>query len=185
MRLVRLTYDDTCDRIIHPTQLFMECAPGKCPSLARTNPEGEQEQAQAQEGEEGPRLCSNTAIQARRFPPTEVFKVRPWVCCSSTAPWIKPRNNPHSSIYLPSYTDQTCDRGWALRTAAPARKGAVLIEYLGEVVTMEEGQARMRRMTGQHDFYFASLEAGLLLDAGPMGSDARFAKCVLSQGCGC
>ena len=55
-----------------PTQLFMECAPGKCPSLARTKPEGEEEQ----EGEEGPRLCSNTAIQARRFPPTEVFKVR-------------------------------------------------------------------------------------------------------------
>lgn len=45
-------------------------------------------------------------------------------------------------------------------------------------MTMEEGQDRMRRMTGQHDFYFASLEAGLLLDAGPMGSDARFAKCV-------
>ncbi len=71
---------------------------------------------------------------------------------------------------------QTCDRGWALRTKAVAAKGTVLIEYLGEVVTMEEGQARMRRMTGEHDFYFASLEAGLLLDAGPMGSDARFAK---------
>lgn len=40
------------------TQLFMECAPGKCPSLA-----------------EGQRFCSNMAIQERRFHPTEVFKV--------------------------------------------------------------------------------------------------------------
>jgi hypothetical protein len=47
---------------------------------------------------------------------------------------------------------------------------------------MEEAQARMRKMTGEHDFYFASLEAGLLLDAGPMGSDARFAKCVYGFG---
>lgn len=39
-------------------QLFMECAPGKCPSLA-----------------EGQRFCSNMAIQERRFHPTEVFKV--------------------------------------------------------------------------------------------------------------
>lgn len=48
----------------------MECAPGKCPSLARKPDAG----AEEEEGE-GPRLCSNTAIQARRFHPTEVFKV--------------------------------------------------------------------------------------------------------------
>lgn len=146
----------------------MECVPGKCPSLT-----------------DGQRFCANMAIQERRFHATEVFKVR----CETTTPQhqqqrvvrikINHSASPtthHQSTQPPT---QTCDRGWALRAAAGARKGTVLIEYLGEVVTAEEAQARMRRMTREHDFYVASLEAGLLLDAGPMGSDARFAKYVI------
>lgn len=41
---------------------------------------------------------------------------------------------------------------------------------------MDEISRRTEEMTGDHDFYFAALEEGLVLDAGPMGSEARFAK---------
>jgi hypothetical protein len=59
-----------CDSNCMNRQLFMECAPGKCPSLGpRLSPAEE-------EGEVAKRFCSNMAIQERRFHPTEVFKVR-------------------------------------------------------------------------------------------------------------
>ena len=41
---------------------------------------------------------------------------------------------------------------------------------------MDEIHRRTGAMTMEHDFYFAALEEGLILDAGPMGSEARFAK---------
>ena len=84
------------------------------------------------------------------------------------------------SLYLHTHDDnenhQTRDRGWALRTTAAVPRGTRIIEYLGEVVTMDVCQARMGAMTSHDDYYFASLAGQLLLDAGPMGSDARFAK---------
>lgn len=47
---------------------------------------------------------------------------------------------------------------------------------VGEVTTMDEIEVRLESMTAEHDFYFAALYDGLVLDAGPMGSEARFAK---------
>jgi hypothetical protein len=41
---------------------------------------------------------------------------------------------------------------------------------------MDEIDRRIKAMTAEHDFYFAALQEGLVLDAGPMGSQARFAK---------
>ena len=35
---------------------------------------------------------------------------------------------------------------------------------------------RLRKLGQNGDFYFASLDGNLVLDAGPMGSDARFAN---------
>jgi SET domain-containing protein len=71
---------------------------------------------------------------------------------------------------------QTESRGWGLRTTEVVAKNTLLIEYMGEVITMDEVDDRFEGRTVREDFYFASLDRNLVLDAGPMGSDARFAK---------
>lgn len=78
---------------------------------------------------------------------------------------------------------RTQGRGWALRTREEVEKGTLLIEYRGEVVTMEEAQTRMRSMSAGQDYYFAALEGELVLDAGPMGSEARFANHSCAPNC--
>jgi hypothetical protein len=47
---------------------------------------------------------------------------------------------------------------------------------MGEVVTTDECMRRMSNYEENEDFYFASLGGGLMLDAKPMGSVARFAN---------
>ena len=77
----------------------------------------------------------------------------------------------------------TRERGWALRTKESVGREEMLIEYMGEVVSMEEAQGRMKEMTSIHDYYFAALEGDLILDAGPMGSEARFANHSCAPNC--
>lgn len=52
-----------------------------------------------------------------------------------------------SLIIISIHPPQTCDRGWALRAKAAAKKGAVLLEYLGEVVTAEEVYGIVRHVS--------------------------------------
>jgi len=78
---------------------------------------------------------------------------------------------------------RTRERGWALRTKERVGREEMLIEYTGEVVSMEEAQGRMKGMTSIHDYYFAALEGELILDAGPMGSEARFANHSCAPNC--
>ena len=151
------------------TQLFMECLMGKCPTLR---------------GDE--KFCANMTIQERSFAGTEVFKVKQRRCHFFPLLFICSRvmesktQDAHDDMlltYLPYHNTQTPECGWALRTTQPVKRGTLIIEYMGEVTTMDEVQRRTKEgYTGDHDFYFASLEGHLVLDAGPMGSDARFAK---------
>lgn len=105
-----------------------------------------------------PMSCGNTCIQERTFPPTEVFR-----------------------------TEE--GRGFGLRLAkdtvtVPA--GTLMQEYLGEVITLDECKKRLMFLGDEDygcDFYFASLSAQLILDAKPMGSDARFANHSCSPNC--
>ncbi|CAN0355861.1 unnamed protein product, partial [Phaeothamnion confervicola] len=79
-------------------------------------------------------------------------------------------------------------RGWGLRLVDPAGApaGALMHEYLGEVIDMAECRERLGRL-GQDgrgsDFYFASLGGDLVLDAAPMGSQARFANHSCAPNC--
>jgi len=107
--------------------VYMECAPGCCPSLAP-----------------GEVYCCNSSIQTRSFPRTEVFK--------------------------------TGDKGWAMRLLEDVEADTILVEYLGEVITETECLDRMASYAHGDDFYFMALDAGLVLDARPMGSTARFAN---------
>ena len=67
-------------------------------------------------------------------------------------------------------------KGWALRVQEDVGENEVLVEYLGEVITTQECLERMAGYSATDDFYFAGLGNGLMLDAKPMGSVARFAN---------
>ena len=66
--------------------------------------------------------------------------------------------------------------GFGLRVVNAVGENTILIEYLGEVITAAECTARMQTYSLHDDFYFAALDSGLMLDAKPCGSTARFAN---------
>lgn len=59
----------------------------------------------------------------------------------------------------------------------------IIIEYLGEILTANDCQARMSEYEEQDDFYFASLGNGLMIDAKYCGSLARFANHSCEPNC--
>eukprot|EP00904_Undaria_pinnatifida_P009167 jgi/Undpi1/5380/HiC_scaffold_2.g00661.m1 len=108
----------------------------------------------------GAKHCLNNAIQTRSFPSTEIFRTAE-------------------------------GRGWGLRLSDEkgADAGTLLHEYLGQVIGMDECRKRLRKVGrkgvegSSSDFYFASLDGNLVLDAGPMGSEARFANHSCAPNC--
>lgn len=83
---------------------------------------------------------------------------------------IQSKSFPSVEVYRTEYC------GWGLRVTEDVPEGAVIIEYLGEVITSSTLMERMAEYDANHDFYFASLDKGLILDAKAMGSTARFAN---------
>ena len=63
------------------------------------------------------------------------------------------------------------------------KPGRIVAEYLGQVVTCDEGKRRMATYEEYDDFYFMSLGNGLMLDAKSMGSDARFINHCCDPNC--
>ncbi|CAN0419113.1 unnamed protein product, partial [Scytosiphon promiscuus] len=67
--------------------------------------------------------------------------------------------------------------GWSIR------------RFSQKVITMDECRKRLRKVGrkgvegSSSDFYFASLDGNLVLDGGPMGSEARFANHSCSPNC--
>ena len=51
--------------------------------------------------------------------------------------------------------------------------GALIIEYIGEVITEEEMLLRVESSGSRH-FYFMSLTDSLVIDGMTMGNDSRF-----------
>ena len=102
------------------------------------------------------KYCANTIIQQKLASPTEVFETEN-------------------------------GRGWGLRCTKALTRKSIVIEYMGEVLTREEAMDRMENTPADSDFYFASLGTmlgqNLMLDAGPMGSNARFANHSCDPNC--
>jgi hypothetical protein len=96
---------------------------------------------------------------------------------------VKTKGNSSSS--KSSQRKRTVDshRGHGLRLLEPVKAGTILSEYLGEVITAEEGLRRMAGYAPGEDFYFAGLASGLMLDAKVMGSVARFANHSCDPSC--
>jgi len=88
--------------------------------------------------------------------------------CRNTC--IQLRLFPRTEVYRSSLC------GYALRVIEDVEPNTIIAEYLGEVITSAECGKRMREYTESDDFYFAALGSGLMLDAQPMGSIARFAN---------
>lgn len=62
----------------------------------------------------------------------------------------------------------------ALRDFEP---NAFILEYRGELISVEESEHRMLTMyEGRSNYYFLNVDAGTVLDAGRKGSEARFAN---------
>lgn len=70
---------------------------------------------------------------------------------------------------------QTRERGWGLRTLVDIKKGTLITEYRGEVISQQTCEERMRTVyKDQKNFYFFDYRNGEVLDASTKGSDARF-----------
>ena len=160
---------------------------------------------QQQHREQEQQYCANTTIQTRNFPAVEVFLTEYPTAATTTAATATPSlatsvvsdcssNNTKSSnassargrppkVSGASKITASVSRGYGLRLLQPVRKGTIIIEYLGEVITAAEGLRRMNEYAVGDDFYFAGLEGGLMLDAKVMGSAARFANHSCSPTC--
>ncbi|XP_063629927.1 uncharacterized protein LOC134801315 [Cydia splendana] len=80
---------------------------------------------------------------------------------------------------------RTPHRGWGLRTLQDIKQGQFVIEYVGELIDMEEFRRRMCRKHEIRDenFYFLTLDKERMIDAGPKGNAARFMNHCCEPNC--
>ena len=95
--------------------------------------------------------------------------------CSNTV--IQRQAFPVTEVFM----SRSC--GFGLKVMENIRPGKIVIEYMGQVITCDEGKRRMTTYKESDDFYFMSLGNGLMLDAKPMGSNARFANHSCDPNC--
>ncbi|KAF9097100.1 Histone-Lysine N-Methyltransferase ash1l [Mortierella sp. AD031] len=69
----------------------------------------------------------------------------------------------------------TQERGFGIQTTAPIKKGNLVIEYRGEVISQSECHRRMEGIyKNNKNFYFLEYERGEVVDACQKGTNARF-----------
>ncbi|KAF9361225.1 Histone-Lysine N-Methyltransferase ash1l [Mortierella sp. NVP85] len=70
---------------------------------------------------------------------------------------------------------QTQERGFGIQTIKPIKKGSLVIEYRGEVISQSECHRRMETIyKNNKNFYFLEYEKGEVVDACQKGTNARF-----------
>ncbi|KAL0144875.1 hypothetical protein V8B55DRAFT_1456632 [Mucor lusitanicus] len=70
---------------------------------------------------------------------------------------------------------QTKDRGWGLRTLVDIKKGDLVIEYRGEIISHQLCEERMcTTYVNEKNFYFLEYCNGEVIDACTKGTEARF-----------
>ncbi|CAF4274130.1 unnamed protein product, partial [Adineta steineri] len=76
------------------------------------------------------------------------------------------RNYPAQQVFW------TAGRGWGLRALVPIKEGEFVNEYVGELITYEETERRVKlaRKNNVKDFYFLVLDKDRVIDAGPRGN---------------
>ncbi|QQP48669.1 Uncharacterized protein FKW44_009049 [Caligus rogercresseyi] len=75
---------------------------------------------------------------------------------------------------------QTDSRGWGLFVDQAMKKGRFIIEYVGELITMDEFRNRLRKCSPENEdgeeenYYYMTMDSNRMIDAGPKGNIARF-----------
>ncbi|CAF0962547.1 unnamed protein product [Adineta ricciae] len=103
------------------------------------------------------------------------YECHPHVCAAGDKcknQRFQKRNYPAQQVFW------TAGRGWGLRALVPIKEGEFVNEYLGELITYEETERRVKlaRKNNVKDFYFLVLDKDRVIDAGPRGNLSRFAN---------
>ncbi|CAF0820512.1 unnamed protein product [Rotaria sp. Silwood1] len=103
------------------------------------------------------------------------YECHPHVCAAGDKcknQRFQKRNYPAQQVFW------TAGRGWGLRTLVPIKEGEFVNEYVGELITYEETERRVKlaRKNNVKDFYFLVLDKDRVIDAGPRGNLSRFAN---------
>ncbi|KAK4535152.1 hypothetical protein CDCA_CDCA04G1177 [Cyanidium caldarium] len=74
-------------------------------------------------------------------------------------------------------------RGCGVRTLEPLRRGDFVVEYMGEVIDLDELLRRRREHRYERHVYFMTLDQGLFLDASRQGTWGRFINHSCAPAC--
>jgi len=79
----------------------------------------------------------------------------------------------------------TENRGFGLVAKEDLAADSLVIEYCGEIITEDEMTRRLNETmeTGKTDYYFFKMADDLVIDAGPIGNNARFLNHSCSPNC--
>ncbi len=164
--------DDNCQNRI----CYMECPPNYCPSLLCSNGNTSKRHSFINEVSVISDTSDSDSDSSNSGDENEVNNGRnQQMYCNNTV--IQRKKYPKTEVFA------TEGRGYGLRLCDDVGANTILIEYLGEVITVAEGVERMSNYAPSDDLYFAALGGGLMLDAGPMGSTARFANHSCDPSC--
>ncbi|GAA5911837.1 uncharacterized protein JCM6883_001285 [Sporobolomyces salmoneus] len=76
---------------------------------------------------------------------------------------------------------RTGNRGFGLKTMVPIRKGDLVIEYRGEIISRDESYRRvLNDYKDRSDYYFLEYDSMEVIDAGQKGNSSRF----INHSCG-
>ncbi len=156
--------DDNCQNKI----CYMECPPNYCPSLLSSKGHTSSRSSVVNDSVSDDSEDSDVSDDSDDGCKQQNY-------CKNTV--IQRKNYPKTEVFA------TEGRGYGLRLCEDVSANTILIEYLGEVITTAEGVERMSNYSPSDDLYFAGLGGGLMLDAGPMGSTARFANHSCDPSC--
>lgn len=172
--------NDSSDYII-PEDLIINQLSGPYKELESNNYRGKKSARRGIDNDDDEPLCACTSATGCTFEKCQnrlMMMECPIGCCPSILDGrhycentvIQRKAFPKTEVFYA----QSCGLGLRLLEAVP--RNAIIIEYLGDVITPEECEERMVDYEMKDNFYFASLDDGLLLDAKPAGSRARFAN---------
>ena len=87
--------------------------------------------------------------------------------------------------YPPIQVVRSEGRGWGLKNQGIIKKGQFVIEYVGELITMQEYRSRMTaiQLSGEENYYYLTIDSNRMIDAGPKGNMARFMKHSCDHNC--
>uniref|UniRef100_T1JZ42 Histone-lysine N-methyltransferase n=1 Tax=Tetranychus urticae TaxID=32264 RepID=T1JZ42_TETUR len=79
---------------------------------------------------------------------------------------------------------ETPNRGWGIRTTEPIKRGEFILEYIGEVVNVQEFRFRMaERYNNDPHHYCLNLDSGMVIDGYRMANEGRFVNHSCEPNC--